>query len=64
MLRWLIVVLLALLLVNGLAPWLQRWGFGRLPGDFRFRLFGRDCCIPLTTTLLFSFVASLIARMI
>jgi hypothetical protein len=64
MLRWIVVVLLALLLINGLAPWLQRWGFGRLPGDFRFRLFGRDCFIPLTTTLLLSLLASLIARML
>jgi len=42
MLRWLLVVFLALLLINGLAPWLQKLGFGKLPGDFRFRLFGRE----------------------
>ena len=40
MIRWLIVIFLALLLVNGLHGWLQRIGLGRLPGDFRFRLFG------------------------
>lgn len=64
MIRWLIVVFLALLLLNGLSPWLQRLGFGRLPGDFRFRLFGRECFIPLTSTLLLSLVASLIAKML
>ena len=62
MLRWLIVVFLALVLINGFSPWLQRMGLGRLPGDWRFRLFGRDWFIPLASTLLLSFVASLIAK--
>ncbi len=64
MLRWLIVVFLALLLINGLSPWLQRLGFGKLPGDFRFRLFGREWFIPLTTTVLLSLVAGVIARLV
>ncbi|AVS63384.1 DUF2905 domain-containing protein [Paracidovorax avenae] len=64
MLRWLIVVFLALVLLQGLAPFLQRLGVGRLPGDFHFRLFGRDWHLPLASTLLLSAVASLIARWI
>ena len=32
MIRWLIVVFLALVLINGLTPWLQRLGLGKLPG--------------------------------
>ena len=64
MIRWLIVVFLALILLNGFSPWLQKLGFGKLPGDFRFRLFGREWFIPLTTTLLLSAVASVIARWI
>ena len=35
MIRWLIVVFLALVLINGLSPWLQRIGLGRLLGHFR-----------------------------
>jgi Protein of unknown function (DUF2905) len=62
MLRWLIVVLLALILFSGLQPWLQKLGFGRLPGDFRFRLLGREWFLPITSTLLLSLVASLIAK--
>lgn len=62
MIRWVIVVFLALVLLNGLAPWLRKWGFFRLPGDFHFRLFGREWSIPLTTTLLLSMLASLIAK--
>ena len=64
MLRWLFVVLLALILINGFAPFLNKLGFGKLPGDFRFRLFGREWYLPLATTLLLSFVASAISHLI
>jgi len=64
MLRWLLVVFLALVLINGLAPLLRRWGFGRLPGDLRFRLAGREWDIPLASTLLLSWVISLLARLL
>ncbi|MBU3712508.1 MAG: DUF2905 domain-containing protein [Limnohabitans sp.] len=64
MFRWLLVVFLALLLINGLTPWLQKLGFGKLPGDFRFRLFGREWFIPLTTTILLSLLCALIAKLI
>lgn len=62
--RWILVVFLALLLFNGLAPWLDRLGFGKLPGDLRFRLFGRDWYVPLATTLLLSGAASLLAHLL
>jgi hypothetical protein len=64
MLRWLIVVFLALIIFSGLQKWLQKFGFGRLPGDFRFRFFGREWFIPLTSTLLLSLLAAAIARWI
>ena len=64
MIRWIIVIFLALLLINGLSPWLQRLGFGKLPGDFRFRLFGREWFIPLTTTILLSLLAGLVSRLL
>jgi len=62
MIRWLIAVFLALVLINGLTPWLKRLGLGRLPGDFSFRLLGRDWFIPLTSTVLLSFVVGLIVK--
>jgi Protein of unknown function (DUF2905) len=64
MIRWMIVVFLALLLISWFSPLLQRLGLGRLPGDIRFRLFGRDIFLPFTTTVLLSLVASLLARLI
>ncbi|CAN5683636.1 DUF2905 domain-containing protein [soil metagenome] len=62
MIRWLIVVFLALLIFSGLRPWLEKLGLGKLPGDFRFRLFGREWFIPMTSSVLLSFVAMSIAK--
>ena len=64
MIRWVLVIFLALLLISWLTPLLQRLGFGSLPGDFRFRLFGREWFLPVTSTLLLSGVAALIAKVI
>ena len=64
MLRWLIVVFLALLLINSVTPWFLKLGFGRLPGDFRFTVFGREFFIPLTTTILLSLVAGVISKIV
>ena len=57
MIRWLIVVFLALLLFSGLRPWLEKMGLGKLPGDLRFRLFGREFFVPLASSVLLSLVA-------
>ena len=62
MLRWVIVTFLALLLISWVRPWLEKMGLGKLPGDFNFKLFGREWQIPLTSTLLLSFIITLIAK--
>ena len=62
MLRWVIVTFLALLLISWARPWLEKMGLGKLPGDFNFKLFGRVWHIPLTSTLLLSFIITLIAK--
>jgi len=62
MLRRLIVVVLALVLMNGLTGWLRHLGFGRLPGDFEFRAFGREWQLPIASTLVLSMIAAGIAR--
>ena len=64
MFRWLLVVFLALLLINIVTPWLQKLGFGRLPGDIRFRLFGREIFIPLTSTIILSLVCAGISKLL
>ena len=63
MFRWLIVVVLALLM-SGLTAWLRRFGFGRLPGDFEFRAFGREWQLPIASTVVLSMIAALVARLL
>ena len=64
MIRWMIVIFLILVVISAINPWLNKLGFGKLPGDFRFRLFGRDWYIPLTTTVLLSLLATLVSTLI
>ena len=64
MIRWLIVVFIALLLFSSLHKWLEKIGLGKLPGDFRFTLFGREFFIPLTSTVVLSFIAMLVAKLL
>ncbi len=62
MIRWLIVIFLALMCISWFSPLLQKLGLGKLPGDLRFRLFGRDYFIPLSTTILLSLIASVLSH--
>ena len=64
MIRWMLVIFLALLLISWASPLLQKMGLGRLPGDLRFRAFGREWFLPFASTVLLSFVASLIGYLI
>ena len=47
-----------------LSPWLARLGLGRLPGDVKVRVKGRDYFLPFTTTLLLSLALTAIARLL
>jgi hypothetical protein len=62
--RWLIAVFVILMLVNAATPWFRKIGIGRLPGDLRFTIFGREFFLPLTTTIILSMVASLVSKLI
>ena len=64
MIRWMIVIFLILVVISALTPWLHKLGFGKLPGDLRFRLFGREWFIPLATTVILSLIATLIDKVI
>ena len=64
MIRWMIVIFLMLVFISALTPWLNKLGFGKLPGDLRFKLFGKERYIPLTTTILLSLVASIVSQLI
>ena len=64
MIRWLLIVFLALLVFSGLRPWLEKIGLGKLPGDFRFRIFGREFFIPLTSSVVIAFIGLLIGKLL
>jgi hypothetical protein len=57
--------LLVVLLLGLLHPRLvDRLRLGRLPGDLRFRLRGRDYLLPFASTLLLSLLAALLFRLL
>ncbi|MEO6354810.1 MAG: DUF2905 domain-containing protein [Burkholderiaceae bacterium] len=62
MIRWVIVIFVALIVFSALLPWLEKLGIGRLPGDFRFKLFGRVFSLPFASTILISLIVLLIGR--
>ena len=62
--RWLLVFLLACLVFNGLRGWLAKVGLGKLPGDFSFRVRGRDWYVPLTSSVVLTVLAMLLGLLI
>lgn len=61
--RWLLTLFLSLAVLTALQPWLQKLGIGRLPGDFRFRLRGRDYVLPFASTVLLTALMFLIGKL-
>ncbi len=62
MIRWLVTTFVAVMILSSCWPWLQKIGVGKLPGDLRFRLFGRDYMFPFTSSLLLSLLGSAVVR--
>jgi hypothetical protein len=60
--RFLLILLLSLLIFNRFGDWLARHGFGRLPGDLRLRVGGREFFLPLGSGVALFLLAALIAR--
>jgi hypothetical protein len=61
--KWLLTTFLALLVLTALQPWLQRLGIGRLPGDLRFKVKGKEVLLPFTSTVVLSLALMLLARL-
>jgi hypothetical protein len=59
-----VVIFLAVIVFSTLLPWLEKLGIGRLPGDLRFRLFGRNFSLPFASTILLSTVVFLVAKLL
>jgi hypothetical protein len=65
MLKWL-VVLIAAAFITGLLQnrLMRKLPLGRLPGDLRIRLRGKDYVFPFASAVLLSLVASLIDHLL
>jgi len=64
MLKWLLTLLIALVVLSFAMPWLARLGVGRLPGDVRFRLRGREYAVPFASTVVLSLLVWAIGRLL
>jgi Protein of unknown function (DUF2905) len=64
MLKWLLVLIVAVVVLSLFARRFQKLGLGRLPGDVRFRFRGEEYFVPITSTLLISALLTLIARFV
>ena len=62
MIRWLLTIFIALIVFSALLPWLEKLGVGKLPGDVRFKLFGKTVFLPFASTILLSTLVFLVAR--
>ena len=64
MIKWLLVLVVAIVVLSFATPFLSRYGLGRLPGDFVVKFRGRLVHVPVTTTLVLSLLLTLLARVI
>ncbi|MFJ7567503.1 DUF2905 domain-containing protein [Herminiimonas sp. NPDC097707] len=64
MLRWFLVIFLAVIVFSAALPWLEKFGVGKLPGDIRFTLFGKKIFLPFASTVLLSMLVFLLARLL
>lgn len=62
MIRWVLVIFIALIVFSNAIAWLEKIGIGRLPGDVRFKLFGRQINLPFASTILLSLIAMAIGK--
>ena len=64
MLKWVLMLIVALVVLTMLAPWLAKYGLGRLPGDLTVRYKGKLYYLPFTSTILLSLALTLLTRLL
>jgi hypothetical protein len=62
-LKWLLTLIAALLVLGLLTPWLNRLGFGRLPGDLRIKRARGTLYFPFTSVILLSLALTLLVHL-
>ena len=64
MLKWVVMLIVALIVLTVLAPWLSKYGLGRLPGDLTLRYKGKLYYLPFTSTILLSLALTLLTQLL
>lgn len=64
MLKWALVIVVAVVVLSLFAPRFSRFGLGHLPGDITVRFRGRPVYLPITTTLLISLALTALGRVL
>jgi hypothetical protein len=64
MIRWFITSFIATMLLNACWPWLGKIGVGRLPGDLRFRAFGREYAFPFMSSIVITAIGLALVRVL
>lgn len=64
MIRWFLAIFVGLVVLSAALPWLEKLGLGKLPGDIRFRLFGKNIFLPFASTVLLSMLLFIALRLI
>lgn len=64
MIRWVIAIFALISVFYPLLPFLGRVGIGRVLGDVRFQWRGVVFCLPFGSTVVWSIVAFLIAKLL
>ncbi len=64
MFRWFLTIFIVLIVFSAALPWLEKLGVGRLPGDVRFKMFGKNISLPFASTILLSMLVFLVGRLL
>lgn len=64
MLKWVLVLVVAVVVLSLFAPQLGRIGLGRLPGDVTVKFRGRLVYLPITSTVLISLFLTALGRVL
>ena len=62
MLKWIVLVALAVIVLGLFSPQLSRLGLWKLPGDLRFKRNGREYYLPIASTIVLSVLLTVVAR--
>jgi hypothetical protein len=63
-LKWALVIAVAVTVLSLFGPLFSQMGLGRLPGDITVRFRGRLVYLPITTTVLISAALTVLGRLV